>query len=64
MGFATKADAGTVVLFHHDPYHSDEELEALLEQARALWPSEVERVCLAREGMTIDLVGGVVRCSA
>ena len=64
MGFATKAEAGTVVLFHHDPYHSDEELEALLEQARALWPSEVERVCLAREGMTIDLVGGVVRWSA
>ena len=63
MGFATKAEVGTVVLFHHDPYHSDEELEALLEQARALWPSEVERVCLAREGMTIEIAGGEVLCS-
>jgi phosphoribosyl 1,2-cyclic phosphodiesterase len=63
MAFAAKADAGTVVLFHHDPYHTDDELEALLEQARAMRPGDAARVCLAREGMTVDLAGGEVRCS-
>ena len=28
--FARKADVGTVVLFHHDPYHTDDELDQLL----------------------------------
>jgi hypothetical protein len=52
------------VLFHHDPYHTDEELEGLLQQARKLWDGEAQRVCLAREGMTVDLAGGEVTCSA
>ena len=29
-----KADVGRLVLFHHDPYHTDDELEALLAEAR------------------------------
>jgi phosphoribosyl 1,2-cyclic phosphodiesterase len=55
MEFANKADVDTLVLFHHDPYHTDQELEALLAEARDKWPGMEERVCLAFEGMTIEL---------
>jgi len=55
MEFATKADVQKLVLFHHDPYHTDEDLEGLLLEARGRWPGMEERVCLAYEGMTIDL---------
>ena len=55
LEFAQKAGVDRVVLFHHDPYHTDEELEALLAEARDKWPGMEERVCLAFEGMKIDL---------
>jgi phosphoribosyl 1,2-cyclic phosphodiesterase len=55
MEFANKADVDKLVLFHHDPYHTDTELEALLVEARGNWPGMEERVCLAHEGMIIDL---------
>jgi phosphoribosyl 1,2-cyclic phosphodiesterase len=55
MEFANKADVDKLVLFHHDPYHTDAELETLLREARSNWPGMEERVCLAHEGMTIDL---------
>jgi hypothetical protein len=41
------------VLFHHDPYHTDDELEALLADARASRPGMDDRISLAYEGMTI-----------
>ena len=34
MEFANKADVDRIVLFHHDPYHTDDELEALLVEAQ------------------------------
>ncbi|MBV8387171.1 MAG: MBL fold metallo-hydrolase [Acidimicrobiia bacterium] len=55
VAFAEKADVGNLVLFHHDPYHSDDELEALLDKAQARHSGGRERVCLAQEGMTITL---------
>ena len=55
MRFARKANVGTVVLFHHDPYHTDDELDRLLDEAHRRWETTGERVCLAREGMTIVL---------
>jgi phosphoribosyl 1,2-cyclic phosphodiesterase len=55
MEFANKADVERLVLFHHDPYHTDLELEALLVEARANWRGTESRVCLASEGMTITL---------
>jgi len=55
MEFAQKAGVNTLVLFHHDPYHTDGDLEALLAEARGGWPEMAERVFLAREGMTIVL---------
>jgi phosphoribosyl 1,2-cyclic phosphodiesterase len=55
MAFAEKADVENVILFHHDPYHTDSELETLLVEAQGKWPGMEERVCLAYEGMTIVL---------
>lgn len=55
--FARKAGVDKVVLFHHDPYHTDDELEELLVEARGLWSGAADRVCLAYEGMTIALDG-------
>lgn len=55
IAFARKARVGTLVLFHHDPYHTDEQLEELLTDARRRWPGAEEQVCLAQEGMTIEL---------
>lgn len=63
MEFANKADVEKVVLFHHDPYHTDDELEELLVEARGKWPGMEDRVCLAYEGMTIALDGEGVRFS-
>ena len=63
MGFAGKAGVTSVVLFHHDPYHVDDELDALLAEARHQWDGPDEQIRLAREGMTIDFDDGGVRFS-
>jgi phosphoribosyl 1,2-cyclic phosphodiesterase len=55
MEFANKANVEHLVLFHHDPYHTDDQLEALLAGARKNWPGMEHRVDLAREGMTMVL---------
>jgi phosphoribosyl 1,2-cyclic phosphodiesterase len=55
MEFASKAEVNQLVLFHHDPYHTDSELEELLAEAQDKWPDIKDRVCLAYEGMTIML---------
>ena len=59
VAFAQKAEVERLVLFHHDPYHSDTELEALVAVARRMWGSE-DRVCAAWEGMTIELTNDAV----
>jgi phosphoribosyl 1,2-cyclic phosphodiesterase len=60
VAFAQKAEVGRLVLFHHDPYHTDQQLEALVDDARTIW-GEPDRICSAWEGMKIDLNdGGVV----
>jgi phosphoribosyl 1,2-cyclic phosphodiesterase len=61
LDFARKLDVGQVVLFHHDPYHTDAELEALLADATDGREMGGGRVCLAREGMTIPLDPSGVR---
>ena len=61
MQFAIKAEVDRLVLFHHDPYHTDVELEQLLADARAGWPSMADRVVLAHEGMSIMLGAKPVR---
>jgi phosphoribosyl 1,2-cyclic phosphodiesterase len=63
VSFARKAGVGRLVLFHHDPYHPDEELETLVEAARTLWGEDDHRVIAAWEGMTIALRAGEVSIS-
>ena len=53
--FAHKANVGRLVLFHHDPYHADAELDALLRDACRDSPQMQDRVSLAYEGMTVTL---------
>ena len=47
MEFARKLEVDQVVLFHHDPYHTDDELEALLESAKERCNVHGGKVCLA-----------------
>ena len=62
--FARKADVDHLVLFHHDPYKTDAELELLLDQARSCWNGDGGKVRLAHEGMTISLDSDGVRLHA
>jgi phosphoribosyl 1,2-cyclic phosphodiesterase len=52
--FARRASAPRLVLFHHDPLHSDRQLEGVLARANELNPSGIE-IELAREGLTFEL---------
>lgn len=54
---AIQADARTLVLFHHDPCHTDDRIDELLERARSQSASRGgPEVLAAYEGLTIDLV--------
>jgi len=52
VAFAKAVEARRLVLFHHEPTHSDRELERLEDRARELGAPEP---MLAREGMIFDL---------
>jgi ribonuclease BN (tRNA processing enzyme) len=55
VAFARAVAARRLLLFHHEPAHSDGALERLEAQARSLLgPSDVEAT-LAREGMVVEL---------
>jgi ribonuclease BN (tRNA processing enzyme) len=62
--FARKSKVDTVALFHHDPYHTDDELEQLLNEVRPQWTDAGVRVLLAREGMAISLDSAGVSLSS
>ena len=64
MGLANTSGVRNVVLFHHDPYHVDDELETLLGEARKRWDGPDDDVRLAHEGMTIALDREGVRFEA
>ena len=48
---AQRANVRQLALFHHDPMHTDDELEEIERQAQAVFPPTV----LAREGMEVTL---------
>lgn len=48
---AQQANVGQLALFHHDPLHTDDQLEAIERQAQAMFPGAF----LAREGMEIAI---------
>jgi phosphoribosyl 1,2-cyclic phosphodiesterase len=53
--FARRAGSRRLVLFHHDPLHTDEQLERILARANEVSASGDGQVELAREGMTFEL---------
>jgi ribonuclease BN (tRNA processing enzyme) len=55
VAFAQKAQVRNLVLFHHDPYHGDLDLESIVAAAREIWGSGGGEVHAAWEGMTIEL---------
>jgi phosphoribosyl 1,2-cyclic phosphodiesterase len=55
VAFAQATNAGRLVLFHHDPLHSDDELETLEARARELWTEERRPPQLARDDMGLEV---------
>ena len=53
---AVEAGARTLVLFHHDPWRTDDEVDAVLALARDRAAGRVE-VVAAREGLEVGLGG-------
>jgi phosphoribosyl 1,2-cyclic phosphodiesterase len=49
VAIAREAQAGELILTHHDRYHTDAQLDAMVRQARRIFP----RTRAAREGMTL-----------
>jgi phosphoribosyl 1,2-cyclic phosphodiesterase len=57
VDFARAARVGRLVLFHHDPLHTDHDLDELEARARELWGRSSVAPELAVEGTTIDVAG-------
>ena len=55
VSYSDAVGADRLVLFHHDPQHSDGALEELEERARALTSANRTPPLLAREGTTLDV---------
>jgi ribonuclease BN (tRNA processing enzyme) len=55
VALGQRASVGRLLLFHHDPLHSDTELEALQQRARELWRGEGAPPALAYEGLELVL---------
>jgi ribonuclease BN (tRNA processing enzyme) len=53
--FALVAKVRRLLMFHHDPMHSDAQLEAMLVRARELWGEERNGLALSYEGMEIEV---------
>ena len=55
IAYAEALQVGRLVLFHHEPHHSDEVLLGLEDRAQELLREDGGRPTLAREGMVVEL---------
>ena len=55
IAFARKVGVRQLVLFHHDPGHSDDDLERLRARALELWGDLPNAPVLAADGMDLDV---------
>lgn len=55
IAYAKALRVGRLVLFHHEPHHSDDVLSGLEDQAQQLVSRDGGRPTLAREGMVVEL---------
>lgn len=53
--FARRAGVERLVLFHHDPMHTDDQLEAMRGRVLEGWPVDPGRCAIAAEGATIQM---------
>jgi len=53
--FAMVQKVRQLIMFHHDPLHSDDQLEEMLERAHELWDLGGRGPILAYEGMDLEL---------
>jgi ribonuclease BN (tRNA processing enzyme) len=53
--FAATSKVDRLVLFHHDPMHTDEQLEQMRARVLERWDVEPERCLLAADGMTLEV---------
>jgi phosphoribosyl 1,2-cyclic phosphodiesterase len=54
VDLAVRAGVGHLILFHHDPSHDDDALDAMLERAAKLAEPSGLTVSSAREGVTVE----------
>jgi phosphoribosyl 1,2-cyclic phosphodiesterase len=54
IAYAQALRVGRLVLFHHEPHHSDDDLSGLEERAQDLLRQDGGRSTLAREGMVVE----------
>ena len=58
LQFARRVAARKTLLFHHDPAHTDDQLDAMLEQARAHWTAgggQAGAIAIAAEGTHVTV---------
>ena len=58
LRFARRVGARRLLLFHHDPYHTDDELDATLRGARADWAAPgrgPDELAMAAEGLEVTV---------
>ncbi|HEX6231132.1 MAG TPA: MBL fold metallo-hydrolase [Actinomycetota bacterium] len=53
--FAEKTKVDRLLLFHHDPMHTDDQLEAVRERVLEAWGTDPERVRIAAEGTELEV---------
>lgn len=53
--FAEIADVRRLVLYHHDPMHTDDELDVMRDRVLERWGVEPERVVIAAEGLDVEV---------
>jgi phosphoribosyl 1,2-cyclic phosphodiesterase len=61
VAFARLVGVEQLILFHHDPMHTDDDLLELQARARTLWDADAEPPTLAREGATVAVTGSTTR---
>jgi phosphoribosyl 1,2-cyclic phosphodiesterase len=67
LTFARRTGAKSTLLSHHDPYHSDEQLDAICDDARAGWATlggEPDAIALATELCEVEVEAGAVSARA
>jgi phosphoribosyl 1,2-cyclic phosphodiesterase len=55
VNFGRLAKVRDFVMFHHDPLHTDDQLDGILRYAKELWGEDVGSIQMAHEGLRIEV---------